>query len=172
MLNCDAIGYPFPAVTWWKDDRLIPLKTTQFEVRKDYSLLIHSLQISNLGVYTCQAYNGIGKAASWTVTVRARGPYHSTDPKDAQYLKYIVDRPLPPTSTERPHYPYRPQYPYRPVHVATPQPHAPPPTYTEPSPVIEPDNAVRPEPEAAGHKAQTGNACSIFLKIIYGWMDA
>lgn len=151
VLNCDAIGYPFPAVTWWRDDRLIPLKTTKFEVRKDYSLLIHSVQISNLGVYTCQAYNGIGKAASWTVTVRARGPYHSTDPDDAQYLKYIVDRPLPPATTERPQYLYRPQYPYRPVHVVTSQPQIAPP-YTEPSPVIEPDNAVRPEPEAAGHK--------------------
>jgi hypothetical protein len=63
-LNCLALGYPFPAVTWWKDDSLIPLKTSQFEVRKDYSLLIHSVKLSNLGIYTCQAYNGIGKAAS------------------------------------------------------------------------------------------------------------
>lgn len=150
-LNCDAIGYPFPAVTWWKDDRLIPLKTAKYEVRKDYSLLIHSVQISNLGVYTCQAYNGIGKAASWTVTVRASGPYHSSDPREQEYLKYIVDRPAAPTTTERPRYPYRP---YRPDYNVSPPAAV---SYTQP-PVAEPDNEIVAQPEAAGHKRppQTG----------------
>ena len=97
-LNCLAVGNPLPAVTWWKDDSLIPLKTSQFEVRKDYSLLIHSVKLTNLGIYTCQAYNGVGKAASWSVTVKARGPYHSTNPKDQKFLKYIVNPPELPTT--------------------------------------------------------------------------
>ncbi|KYB26517.1 Papilin-like Protein [Tribolium castaneum] len=110
-LNCLALGYPFPAVTWWKDDSLIPLKTSQFEVRKDYSLLIHSVKLSNLGVYTCQAYNGVGKAASWSVAVKARGPYHSTNPKDQKYLKYIVNPPELPTTSAPPVYrPTSPPY--------------------------------------------------------------
>lgn len=94
-----ALGFPFPAITWWKEDSIIPLKTSQFEVRKDYSLLINSVKLSNLGIYTCQAYNGVGKAASWSVTVRARGPYHSTNLKDQKYLKYIVNPPELPTTT-------------------------------------------------------------------------
>lgn len=98
-LHCMALGFPFPAVTWWKEDSFIPLKTSQFEVRKDYSLLINSVKLSNLGVYTCQAYNGVGKAASWAVTVKARGPYHTTDPKDQKYLKFIVNPPELPTTT-------------------------------------------------------------------------
>lgn len=165
-LNCDAIGYPFPAVTWWKDDSLIPLKTAQFEVRKDYSLLIHSIHISNLGVYTCQAYNGIGKAASWSVTVRALGPYHSSDPTDEKYLKYIIDRPQPPPTTERPQYPYRPQYPFRPspdYYSPTPRPYAPP-SYTSPASEIS-ENQVQPqvEPAVEGHRPEEGNACFFFI---------
>lgn len=107
-----ALGYPFPAVTWWKDDSFIPLKTNQFEVRKDYSLVINSVKLSNLGIYTCQAYNGVGKAASWSVAIRARGPYHSINPKDQKYLKYIVDPPELPTTTTTTVAPLRTYTPY------------------------------------------------------------
>ncbi|KAK9886678.1 hypothetical protein WA026_017598 [Henosepilachna vigintioctopunctata] len=97
-LYCYALGFPIPAITWWKDDSLIPLKTSQFEVHKDFSLLIHSVQLSNLGIYTCQAYNGIGKAASYSVTVQAKGPYYGkVDPRDHRYLKYIINPPNTPT---------------------------------------------------------------------------
>ena len=80
-LNCLAVGYPLPAVTWWKNDTLIPIKSSQFETRKDHSLHIASVTSSNLGVYTCQAYNGVGKSASWSVTVEARQTNHDTNPK-------------------------------------------------------------------------------------------
>ncbi|XP_050294454.1 papilin isoform X2 [Anthonomus grandis grandis] len=96
-LQCYALGWPLPAVTWWKNEELIPLKNREFEVTKDYALLIHSIQLHNLGVYTCQAYNGIGQAASWSVTVKAKGPYFSNNPADVKYMQYVVNPPGPPT---------------------------------------------------------------------------
>lgn len=101
-LNCYVLGYPYPAVTWFKDKKLIPLRTSDYEVRKDYSLHINSVQLSNLGIYTCQAYNGYGKAASWSVTVQALGPIHSTNPEDDQYLPYLINQPEPHRQPENP----------------------------------------------------------------------
>ncbi|XP_057655869.1 papilin isoform X2 [Diorhabda carinulata] len=90
-LNCMVLGYPFPTVTWWKDDSMIPFKNSEYEISKDYSLLIHSVRLQNLGIYTCQAYNGYGKAASWSVTVKARGPVHFSNPDDFKYNKWIIN---------------------------------------------------------------------------------
>ena len=111
ILNCYAYGFPFPSVTWWKEKNLLPYKTTEYTVNKDHSLLIHSLKLSNLGVYTCQAYNGHGKAASWSVTVLALGPVYSTNPDDDKYMKYVVNAPQGPPPEEKPQYPYRPSKP-------------------------------------------------------------
>lgn len=148
-LNCFGLGYPFPAITWWKNKSLIPFDNSEFKIRSDYSLLINSVKLHNLGIYTCQVYNGYGKAASWGVTVRARGPYHFTDPKDLIYKQYIVDPPEEPgsiiettsTTTTTP-VPTAPQRlpPFRP----TPEPWVPPQLFTEPS------NDIFPDPNAAG----------------------
>ncbi|XP_050510138.1 papilin isoform X5 [Diabrotica virgifera virgifera] len=120
-LNCFVLGYPFPAVTWWKDDSMIPFKNSEFEIRKDYSLLIHSVDLHNLGIYTCQAYNGFGKAASWSVTVKTRGPVRFHRPEDQIYSKWIVNdneptttaAPVrtPPPDWEIPNTPYNPDIP-------------------------------------------------------------
>lgn len=99
-LNCYAVGYPYPDVTWFKDQNLIPLKTAEYEVRKDYSLLIHSVKLPQLGIYTCQAYNGYGKAASWSVTVQALGPVYTTNPEDEKYLNYVVNQPVDPETNK------------------------------------------------------------------------
>lgn len=102
FINCYALGYPYPSVTWWKNGSLIPLKTSEYEVRKDYSLLIHSVRLSNLGLYTCQAYNGYGKAASWSVTIQALGPVHTSNPEDQQYLNYVIPSPQNPNQQPAP----------------------------------------------------------------------
>lgn len=147
-LNCYALGWPLPAVTWWKEDELIPLKNREFEVSRDYSLLIHSVKLHNLGVYTCQAYNGKGKAASWSVTVKAPGPVYTTNTADVIYLKYVVNQePItsttPPTTTN-PYYP-PPVDTYR---VTQPQS-----TYwTETDHDVIDPNAIYPQiPEAEGY---------------------
>lgn len=147
-LNCYALGWPLPAVTWWKEDELIPLKNREFEVSRDYSLLIHSVKLHNLGVYTCQAYNGKGSAASWSVTVKAPGPVYTTNTADVKYLKYVVNQePIistaPPT-TATPYYPP----PVESVRVTQPQS-----TYwTETDHDVIDPNAIYPQiPEAEGH---------------------
>nr|CAD7588890.1 unnamed protein product [Timema genevievae] len=130
VLQCYAIGWPRPSVTWWRGDRMLPFSSELFEQRRDYSLLIHSVTLRNLGPYTCQAYNGLGRAASWTVTVQAVGPVYSENPEDVEYTKYLVhppQRPETPIVAERPTYPYRPARPPQPPQPETPRPRPPPP---------------------------------------------
>lgn len=154
-----------PAVTWWKEDELIPLKNREFEVTKDYSLLIHSVQLRNLGVYTCQAYNGMGKAASWSVTVRAKGPYYSTNPRDIKYLQYVVNPPE--ANTVRPvesaTAPPSPASHHAIVYRPTPQPYIPPAYSTEPLPNILDPNENFPEvPDAAGYIPESVYSGKVF----------
>ncbi|XP_022911513.1 papilin isoform X2 [Onthophagus taurus] len=126
-LNCYVYGYPSSAVAWFKDAELIPMKTEEFTINKDSSLFINAVRLRNLGIYTCQAYNGIGKASTWSVTVQALGPVYSTDANDKKYMKYVIDRPKKPDVTPHPMYPFRPNRPtvgftpstYRPVPTTT-----------------------------------------------------
>lgn len=114
VLQCYAMGWPPPTVTWWRGDRMLPLSSEQFEQRRDYSLLIRSVTLRNLGPYTCQAYNGYGRAASWTVTVQAVGPVYSGDSAYNEYLVPPPRRPETPDTgapTEKPSPPYRPVRP-------------------------------------------------------------
>nr|XP_023024406.1 papilin-like [Leptinotarsa decemlineata] len=154
-LNCFVLGNPFPAVTWWKDDSLIPYDNNEFKIGSDNSLLIHSVKLHNLGIYTCQAYNGYGTAASWSVIVKARGPYHFTNPSELIYKQYIVDSPEEPT----------PSTPSTTTTTTTTIPPPPPryPPYVPPSepfpllPYTEPSNEIIPEyPDAAGSVDQAG----------------
>lgn len=89
---------------WWKESEFIPFKSQEFTITKDHTLLINAVELHNLGVYTCQAYNGIGKATSWSVTVQTLGPVYSTNADDRKYMKYVIDRSKGPPSTPRPVY--------------------------------------------------------------------
>ncbi|CAH0383119.1 unnamed protein product [Bemisia tabaci] len=88
ILQCYAIGWPRPKVTWWRGERMLPMSSEQFEQRSDYSLLINRVSVSNLGPYTCQAYNGLGRAASWSVTLRAVGTVEREE--DSQFRDYLI----------------------------------------------------------------------------------
>ena len=101
ILHCYAMGWPRPFVTWWRGDRMLPLSSEDYEQESDYTLLIRSVTLSNLGVYECQAYNGVDRPASWSVTLLAIGPIHNVS------SPYIVPPPERPTSI-RPNYPFRP----------------------------------------------------------------
>lgn len=101
-LHCYAMGWPRPFVTWWRGDRMLPFSSEDYEQDSDYTLLIRSVTISNLGVYECQAYNAIDRPASWSITLLAIGPVHNVS------SPYIVPPPERPT-TIRPNYPFRPQ---------------------------------------------------------------
>lgn len=166
ILQCYAVGWPPPTVTWWRGDRMLPLSSEQFEQRRDYSLLIRSVTLRNLGPYTCQAYNGYGRAASWTVTVQAVGPVYSGDSKYNEYLVPAPKRPeIPETEapTERPSYPYRPVRP-------PPQPQS----RTRPpfvQPTSPPEISPHPEPELTP-RVFIGKQTPLSLGILkYGYSE-
>jgi len=86
-LQCYAIGWPRPIVTWWRADRMLPMMSDLYEQREDHSLVVRLVTVNVLGPYTCQAYNGLGRAASWTVTLQAHGtPVVGRDRPDSPYL--------------------------------------------------------------------------------------
>jgi len=78
---------------------MLPFSSERYEQLRDHSLLIRLVSLRDLGPYTCQAYNGLGKAASWTVTVFANGPVPANNDlnADREFLKFV--RVAPPVNT-------------------------------------------------------------------------
>lgn len=95
-LQCFAYGYPNPTVTWWKEDKILPPQSDQYELRRDHSLAIFRVSVRSLGPYTCQAYNGLGKAASWTITLHAVGPAVALASDEMAYAIYLLPPPRAP----------------------------------------------------------------------------
>lgn len=131
VLQCYAVGWPRPSVTWWRGERLLPFSSERYEQRRDFSLLLRTVTLRDLGPYVCQAYNGLGKATSWTLTVQAVGPSYSSDPDDTPYNIYLVapsrKDPSEPQPQPRPRPPYRPpvEPETRPQQPQPPQPEQP-----------------------------------------------
>ncbi|KAM3958095.1 LOW QUALITY PROTEIN: proteoglycan-like sulfated glycoprotein papilin [Aphomia sociella] len=84
-IRCLAYGYPEPSVVWYRGTRatLVPFSSTLYEARGNV-LLIRRLEEDLLDKYTCEAYNGVGRPASWSVVVQAQRatgwprPLHTT----------------------------------------------------------------------------------------------
>lgn len=55
---------------------MVPYSSPLYEAR-DNVLQIKVLNAETLGQYTCQAYNGIGRAATWSLSVNANNPYET-----------------------------------------------------------------------------------------------
>lgn len=113
-LQCYAVGWPRPIITWWRAEKMLPRQFGVYEQLDDNSLVIRLVTVDMLGPYTCQAYNGEGRAASWSVTLqaynspfgdhhRSNNPYLIAPPRhpatgDGVYFKPIfvkVTRPPP-----------------------------------------------------------------------------
>lgn len=60
-----------------------------------HGLLIRVVRVPDLGVYTCQSYNGRGQAVAWSTQLRAWGPVDSPPPHLWPYLRFVVTRVLP-----------------------------------------------------------------------------
>lgn len=115
VVRCLAGGYPKPIVSWWRGTEILPLRSTRFEVNRDYSLVFNQIQLTDLGPYICQAYSGEGKPVSVSIVLKAIGPAHANDENEEQYLKYIIDAPASPATQAPP-----PPPPYIPV-ITTPR---------------------------------------------------
>ncbi|KAJ8724109.1 hypothetical protein PYW07_008089 [Mythimna separata] len=74
-VHCLADGNPPPAVFWYfgYEENMVPYYNVDYLARGSV-LLFRNLTIKNLGWYTCHAYNGEDKAATWSVIVRAYMP--------------------------------------------------------------------------------------------------
>lgn len=94
---------------------MLPLNSEQYEMRRDNSLLIRSLQISKLGEYICDAYNGLGAPGTWSVKVKTLRPINVPEAEESEYGQYLVTA-------------------YSPTIIVTPRPHI----VTEPPRVEEP----------------------------------
>lgn len=103
-VQCLAYGYPPPSVFWYRgyESVMVPYNDAVYEARGNL-LLIRSLAIETLGQYTCQAYNGEGKAASWVVFVRAympEGLFINNELLVPRNPVVLRPRPQPPTTAE------------------------------------------------------------------------
>lgn len=105
-LRCLAGGHPKPFVTWWRGDKILPLKDDRVEITRDYSLMLNRVELNDLGPYVCQAYNSIGRPVSIQVTLKARGPVHARSEDDRKYLQYVDSEPYTPPTTPRPQISY------------------------------------------------------------------
>ncbi|XP_058455699.1 papilin isoform X2 [Malaya genurostris] len=114
-IRCPAGGFPKPIVTWWRETFMMPIKL----INRDYSLQFTRVRLSDLGSYVCQAYSGAGKGISKTVTLKAYGPVHISDPVDEKYLRFIVHSRPAPVPTYRPVLPHHPR-PTPPVYYTPP----------------------------------------------------
>lgn len=74
-LRCLAYGYPTPTIAWYRgvSGPMVPFVSRQYEAR-GFVLQIRALDLETIGEYACQAYNGLGKPASWAVVVQAYQP--------------------------------------------------------------------------------------------------
>ena len=80
----------------WRGEEQLPLRTSNMEQTSGYGLMIRSVGLSDLGPYSCQAYNGgTSRADSSTVNLKVVGPIDrsSISREDQQYLKYVVAAP-------------------------------------------------------------------------------
>lgn len=100
-LHCYAYGYPNPTVTWWKEANMVN-RSDIYQFGSDKSLIIKQAVIRSLGPYTCQAYNGLGRAASWTLTLQAVGPAQPLSPEEEPYRTYLIQPPEPEVTTLTP----------------------------------------------------------------------
>ncbi|CAL1266786.1 unnamed protein product [Larinioides sclopetarius] len=69
-LPCNAVGWPKPIVTWWRDITMLPLSNRQYELLSSYALLIRSVAFEDAGQYSCHVHNGIGSGAIFEVTLK------------------------------------------------------------------------------------------------------
>ena len=101
VVRCHAYGWPPPVITWWRERRLLPRSSGQYRQQRHGRLRVAVVRLADLGGYTCQAYNGRGRPASWTAVLRAYGPVDAAPPLLWPFLRFVVNaRPTDTLQTE------------------------------------------------------------------------
>jgi len=59
-LRCRVRGYPAPKVTWFKDEKQLNANG-RISMNSDGKLFVQGLEVSDNGIYTCEASNSLGK---------------------------------------------------------------------------------------------------------------
>ncbi|XP_033095823.1 uncharacterized protein LOC117100282 [Anneissia japonica] len=62
VLHCQGYGAPVPTIVWKSDKYGVIDSNSKFEVRDDEYLIIHDVEVSEGGIYTCVVSNVIGEA--------------------------------------------------------------------------------------------------------------
>ncbi|XP_035225520.1 papilin-like isoform X3 [Stegodyphus dumicola] len=93
-LPCNAVGWPKPTVTWWRETKMLPLSNRQYEQLANYSLLIRSVVYEDKGEYSCHAFNGIGSGSIYKVTLilELQSVPHAPNNEDGEHS--TTDEPL------------------------------------------------------------------------------
>jgi hypothetical protein len=69
---------------------MLPFSSERYEQLRDHSLLLRLLSLRDLGAYTCQAYNGLGRADSWTVEVYTQSDPGTISPEDEEFKQFVI----------------------------------------------------------------------------------
>lgn len=64
-LQCKAMGLPVPEITWFRVDGTLP--SGRHATHSNGTLIITNTQLTDAGMYVCQAMNALGKAKSTTM---------------------------------------------------------------------------------------------------------
>lgn len=70
MLECPAVGWPAPTMTWTKYGGTLPRERTAM---LPGALLLTSVTEADEGTYVCNARNGVGSTASCVLMLQVQG---------------------------------------------------------------------------------------------------
>jgi protein sidekick len=65
-IPCDAIGEPFPNITWFKDAKPIDLTSDRYSMGDGSSLVIKKLSLDDSAMFQCLAENDAGEKSTYT----------------------------------------------------------------------------------------------------------
>ena len=75
LLNCSARGSPEPNITWTKDSEALDFDDGRIQILENGSLLFQPVNISDVGVYHCNATNELGFDDSDAANLIVNGQY-------------------------------------------------------------------------------------------------
>ena len=73
-MTCVAEGSPYPAITWWNNNRIVSPNSRVSVSNTGQHLRIQDIELYDAGAYTCAAENRVGRRTETaTITVISDG---------------------------------------------------------------------------------------------------